>query len=361
MGAVDRLARAAVLVAARRWPDDLAGVMRDEWLAELAVIGEPWRKLAFAGSLAVSPGVDEPSWRERAENAGRLAAVAAGVTLLAAVATNLARATEALAPVMLLLGAAGLALAGRRVRGSVALAGVALFAFLFAGNPVPMMPFMGARDIAPAVAVWTIGMAVALRARRRWVAVAGGLVTLDLAVVAGSAHAAAALGVPAWTAPAWFPLALLPGGTVSFGPHLGDGPAFHASGILLANAAVSAGPFLLCTAFLLASALTGKTGEPARSSGHLTRRVTDAARAAVSRLGVNARRGAAGAVTALATLAVAPALPAAGGDPDVVLRRLLDNSTAFGFGFVEHPVGLGAVALLAALLAMRATDSLTAA
>jgi hypothetical protein len=360
MGAVDRLARAAVLVAARRWPDDVAGVMRDEWLAELAVIGEPWRKLAFAGSLAVSPGVDEPSWRERAGNAGRLAAVAAGVTLLAAVTTNLARAAEALAPVLLLLGAAGLALAGRRVRGSVVPAGLALFGFLFAGNPVPMMPFMGARDIAPAVAVWTIGMAVALRARRRWVAVAGGLVTLDLAVVAGSAHAAAVLGVPAWTAPAWFPLALLPGGTVSFGPHLGEGPAFHASGILLANAAVSAGPFLLCTAFLLASALTG-TGEPARSIGHLTRRVTDAARAAVSRLGVNARRGAAGVVAALATLAVAPMLPAAAEDPDVVLRRLLDNSTAFGFGFVEHPVGLGAVALLAALLAMRATDSLTAA
>jgi hypothetical protein len=50
-------------------------------------------------------------------------------------------------------------------------------------------------------------------------------------------------------------------------------------------------------------------------------------------------------------------LPAASGDADAVLHRLIDNTTAFGFGFVEHPVGTGAVALLAAVLAMRAVDA----
>ena len=66
---------------------------------------------------------------------------------------------------------------------------------------------------------------------------------------------------------------------------------------------------------------------------------------------------AAGLAAALGALAVAPVLPVAGRDADAVLPKLLDNSAAFGFGFVEHPVGLGAVALLAAILAMRAVDA----
>nr|WP_221381315.1 hypothetical protein [Actinoplanes polyasparticus] len=489
MGVVDRVARAAVLAAARRWPDDLAPLMREEWLAELASITgrrRAARKLAFAGSLAVSPAVDEPSWRDRSVIVGRGAAVAAGVTLLAAVATNLARGSEALAPAMLLLGVAALTLIGRRVRASIVPVAAALFAFLFAGNPVPMMPFMGAADIAPAVITWAVGIALALRwaasTGRRWVAVAGSAVALHLATAAGSAHAAAVLGVPAWTAPAWFPLALLPGDTVSFGPHFGDGaaafgglqasgPAFHASEILLANAAVSAGPMLLCTAFLLAPALrrpaaavhstrklthaptgavasiaTKHTGAPraadklaartrgaatltagargaaapearaskaatlaARMSGAVTliarmsgaatlaartsraatliartsraatltartsraatlaartsraatlaARMSGAVAAATARLGVGGRRVGAGLAAALGALAVAPALPVAGRDADAVLPKLLDNSAAFGFGFVEHPVGLGAVALLAAILAMRAVEA----
>ncbi|WP_250002563.1 hypothetical protein [Actinoplanes sp. M2I2] len=359
MGPVDRVARAAVRAAARRWPDDLAPTLRDEWLAELAAVAGPrraYRKLAFAASLAVSPAVDEPSWRERAGAVGRAAAVAAGVTLLAAVATNVARGSGA--PALLLPAVAGLIVAGRRVRGSVALVGVALFAFLFAGNPVPMMPFLGAADIAPLIAVWVAGIALALRLRRRWAVAAAGLVTLDLATIAGSAHAAAVLGVPAWTAPAWFPLALLPGDVVSFGPLFGDGtaafgglrasgPAFHASEILAANAAVSAGPLLLCTAFLLA---------PALRRGPVPRPRPAATSGVVRRLGTDAGRTLAGLSAALVALAVAPALPTAGADADAALRRMLDNSTAFGFGFVEHPAGLGAVALLAAVLAMRAVD-----
>ncbi|MCM4079594.1 hypothetical protein [Paractinoplanes hotanensis] len=519
MGVVDRVARAAVRVAARRWPDDLAPLMREEWLAELASITgrrRAARKLAFAGSLAVSPAVDEPSWRDRSVVVGRRAATAAGVTLLAAVATNLARGSEALAPAILLLGVAALTLIGRRVRASIVLVAAALFAFLFVGNPVPMMPFMGAADIAPAVITWAVGVALALRwaasPGRRWVAVAGGAVALDLATAAGSAHAAAVLGVPAWTAPAWFPLALLPGDTVSFGPHFSEGavalgglqasgPAFHASEILLANAAVSAGPMLLCTAFLLAPALRrpaaaasstrklthaptgagahiatqhagarsaadkltaearGAAGLAARVSGaailaarvrrantlaaRMSKAATLAARAsgtvtlaarvrrantlaaraskaatlaarasrastlaarasrantrtvrrskaatlaarasrantlaararkaatlaarvsgpvgaATARIGIGGRRVAVGLAAALGALAVAPALPVAGRDADVVLPKLLDNSAAFGFGFVEHPVGLGAVALLAAILAMRVADA----
>src|SRR3712207_5085456 len=133
---------------------------------------------------------------------------------------------------------------------------------------MPVMPFMGVADVAPAVAVWTAGMALT---RRRGGA-AGGVLTLGLATVAGSVHAAAVLQVSLWTAPGWLPLSLLPGGVVSFGPRFADGtadfgplraggPAFDASDILLANAAVMAGPMLLCTAFLLA----GNSRRPARA------------------------------------------------------------------------------------------------
>ncbi|WP_250037489.1 hypothetical protein [Paractinoplanes maris] len=422
MAPIDRLTRLLVRATARRWPDDLAAAVRDEWLAELAAITGPrraYRKLAFAGSLAISPAVDEPSWPERAGTAGRAAAVAAGITLVAAVATNAARGSDAFAPALLLLAVAGVIAIGRRIRGSVTLVGLALFAFLFAGNPTPVMPFMGAADIAPAVAVWAVGMTVALRRTTRWATVSGGLVTLHLATMAGSAHAAAALGVPAWTAPAWFPLALLPGGTVAFGPLFNDGtatfgalqasaPAFHASDILLANAAVSAGPLLLCTAFLLAPALrrprtagarietppapartmetvlaaaphsetqpaAARTAETLAAAGPHNETLAAAlahnetlpaaasstehppAAAPGRRLSPAARETVAGLTGALAALAVAPLLPAAGADADVVLQRMIDNTTAFGFGFVEHPLGLGAVALLTAVLAMRAT------
>jgi hypothetical protein len=45
---------------------------------------------------------------------------------------------------------------------------------------------------------------------------------------------------------------------------------------------------------------------------------------------------------------------------DVTFHRMLDNSTVFGFGFVAHPAGRGAVALLAAVLVMRAVETVTA-
>ncbi|MBU2669418.1 hypothetical protein KOI35_38490 [Actinoplanes bogorensis] len=347
---MDRLARALVTAAARRWPADLADIMRAEWLAELAAIPGRGGKLAFAASLAVSPAVDEPSWSSRVAILGRDAVVAGGVTLVAATATNIARGSAALAPVLLIVAALALGVAGRRIRASVLLLAGAVFAFLLAGNPVPVMPFMGAADIAPAVLTWAAGMLLVRKcARSLRGAIGGGLVTLGLATIAGSVHAAAVLGVPAWSAPAWFPLALLPGGTVSFGPRFSSvgGPAFHASDILLANAAVMAGPLLLCTAFLLAGAIRVERPAEAVQPRHTAGR---------GWLGSDAGQIAVGVAAAIAALAVAPRLPT-GGDPDTTLQRLLDNSTAFGFGFVEHPVGLGLVALLAALLAMRAADA----
>ena len=386
---VDRLTRAAVTAAARRWPPELADDLRAAWLAELATLTDARRKIAFAGSLAVSPAVDEPSWAERAARCGRHAPVAAGVTLLAAALANTARAAGGLAPLVLVVAVGAMVTVGARVRVPVALVGAALFAFLWVGNPVPVMPFMGAADIAPAVVAWTVGTALTVRSLRRrpgrrWRrAVGGGLSTLVVATAAGSVHAAAELGVAAWTAPAWFPLALLPGDSVSFGPSFAAGSASfgpvqvygdaHASDILLANAAVTAGPMLLSTALLLAAA----AGRRAASTGHtpVGRWAASARRTAARRWAAPARRtiagrsvASAGRTTAghgrrretlvglgaaLAALAVAPLLPA-GGPADAMAGRLLDNSMTFGFGFAAHPAGQGALALLVALLAMRA-------
>ncbi|GID31405.1 hypothetical protein [Paractinoplanes brasiliensis] len=363
----DRVARALVVVAARRWPEDLADVMRDEWLAELAFAGGWRRKLAFAASLAVSPAVGEPGWRDRASELGRASAVAAGVTLCAALAANVARSTGFFAPVLLVVAAAGLAVAGSRVRASTALMGVAVFAFLFVGNAAPVMPFMGAIDIAPAVVVWAAGLAtvtwwsrrlVGNGNRRRALAVAAGgsLLTLELATVAGAAHAASVLGAPAWSAPAWFPLSLLPGDVVAFGPRFADGAAafgsaqssgtaFHASDILLANTAVMAGPLLLCTAFTVASVFR-RAAVLRTAAVRSPRRIGNTGRIAV------------GVTAAVAGSVVAPMLSAAPTSPEAALPRMLDNTTAFGFGFVEHPWGLGLTALILAVLAVHATEPL---
>ncbi|MFF5076905.1 hypothetical protein ACFY36_07625 [Actinoplanes sp. NPDC000266] len=404
-GPTERMARAGVAIAARRWPKDLADEMRDTWLAELAALEGPGRarkRLVFVASLLVSPAVDEASWRERGEAFGRAAMVAGGVTLLAAASANAIRSGgEAL----LLLGVLTFAAIGARLQarasrsepstpddrfgstapdggpqsaasggGSAAsgrgpglaavvgLLGVAMFGFLVAGNQVAVMPFMGVRDVAPSVAVWTVGTAVVVRLVQRlaaagqrgravWLAAGGGLITLDMAVAAGSLHAAASVGVSAWSTPAWFPLALLPGGTVSFGPHFADGaaafgslqaygPAFHASEILLANAAVMAGPLLLISAFTAAAAL--RTAPTPQS--------TD------SRASSGWRQFLTGSAAAIAAIALCPLLADHGGDAEATLRRMLDNSTEFGFGFAAHPAGQGAIALLAALLVMGAAS-----
>ncbi|MCA2216794.1 hypothetical protein [Jidongwangia harbinensis] len=440
-------------MAARRWPADLSATMRDEWHAELAALDTPgtaapaYRKLVFAGSLVLSPAVDEPSWRGRAAGLGRTASVAAGLTLLAAALVNAARATDSLAPLLLTGAAVACAAIGARVRVSAVLVGAAAFAFLLAGNRIPVMPFMGVLDIGPAVVTWTALTAVLARyiahltatGRRRRAAVlaaGGGLAVPDLATIAGSLHAADALGVAATSAPTWFPLALLPGGITDFGRYFADGtaafgslqavgPAFHASDILLANAAVMAGPLLLCTTAVLASALRPHPAEATEAVGAVEPRATEpqatepqatepqatepqatepqatepqaaapratepqaaapqtaapqtaapqtaapqtaapqtaAPQAAVPQAAVPqaAVRVMAGTVAALAGLAVCHLLLWSGATAEVTLHRMLDNSTVFGFGFAAHPAGRGAVALLAAVLVMRAVAAAT--
>jgi hypothetical protein len=310
---VERLARAGLRRAARRWPDELAEILRAEWAAELdALRGRPWRMLTFAGSLVVSPAVDEPSWRDRAVETGRAASTAAGVTLLAAALFNGVHVSDN--PVLLLAAAAVLAVVGLRVRmPGAGLLGLALFAFLLAGNEVAVMPFMGVRDIAPAVIVWTVGTALTLKLcrGRPVVAAAGTLITLDLATMAGSWHAADVLGRGLGSAPAWFPLALHAGG----------------DDLLLVNASAMAGPMMLCSVFAVTSALRGPRRRPAPHPVRIL----------------------AGAGAALGSLAFCEWMSRSGPTPP----QLLDNSFTFGFGFAVHPAGSAAVALLIALLVVR--------
>jgi hypothetical protein len=302
--------------------------------------------LAFAGSLAVSPAV-EPDGAEpvaRIEAWARSLAAAVGVTLLAALLFNGVHAVKheagaGWAAGALVVAGAVMVAAARRSRAPVLLrtvaVGAALFAFLLAGNRIAVMPYMGWVDILPAVLAWTAGTALTayavVRVRRRGlaplVAAGGGLATLETATIAGSLHAAASLGVDLGTAAAWFPLTLLPGGAVTFGQTFPGG--VHASQLLLGNASAMAGPMLLATVFVLAVAL--RMPRPASPAGSSVP------------LGVGA------AVAALVAAEVIRRVP--DGSIGVTLHRLLDNSTIFGFGFVEHTPGRVLVALVAGLLA----------
>jgi hypothetical protein len=387
---VDRIAQLAVRTAARRWPADLAETMTREWQAELGTLRtdrtlgrwtKTWRTIAFAGSLALSPAVEEAgaepiTWSERAATMARPAAIAAGVTMVAAALFNVvhlvyqhtrptaAAAIGVLAVATLLMvvpahNGGPSAYAARKAAGTTALFGAALFGFLFAGNQVAVMPFMGWIDILPATATWTVLTALTVYAttrliaagRRRiaaLVAVAAGLITLDLTAVAGSLHAAGVLGVGAGSAPTWFPLALLPGGTATFGRYFADGtatfgglqasgPAFHASTILIGNASAMIGPFLLCTAYLLARAMGSR---PARR----TMTVNERLRIPLAAGG------------ALVTLAAADLMHRSTATVDGTLHRMLENTTVFGFGFLAALPGRIAVALLAGLLIAHAVD-----
>jgi hypothetical protein len=331
-GWVDRAAEMLVELAARRWPGD---DMAREWRAELAAMrGEaPVRRLRFAVSLAVSPVEVGP----RVEAWARSLAGAAGVVLLAGGLVNAAheaqhRAGAAAAAVVWLVAALLVGQIGWWSRASAlartATMGAGLFGFLLAGNRVAVMPYMGWRDVLPAVLVWTVLTAYAVsRSRRPALAVLGGLVALDLAAIAGSLRAAAGLGVGLREAPAWFPLALLPGGTVTFGPP-------RASGLLLANTAAMAGPMLLCSVFVLTRAL----GPRAAGDPH------------VRMIGpVDARTvwGVAAAIAALAGGEVFRRLPVE------ATWRLLDNSAVFGFGFLADTSGRVVTALVAGLIATR--------
>ena len=367
MRAADHLARRLVDSAARRWPADLRDELAREWHGELDALGPSWRGLAFAGSLAVSPAVEEAdeepvTWAQRGAGWARTRSVPAALTLLAAALFNAAHLAQgrfgALAGALALVTAAAVmvAVGGRTTVRRVVLLGAAGYAFLLAGNQVAVMPFMGWIDIGPAVLVWTILTAATVRVSTRLratgrtglaavAAVAGAVLALDLAAAAGSLHAAAVLGVNAASAPLWFPLALLPGGIADFGAYFADGtaafgslqqagPAFHASDVLLGNASAMIGPLTLCSVAVVAGLL--RRGSPHR-------------RAAVPSQDA-AGKVALGVVAGLGGLAVGEVLRRSGGAAELTLHRLVDNSAVFGFGFLAHPAGRMAVALLIGLL-----------
>jgi hypothetical protein len=381
----------------REWAAELDAIRDDPALGRLA---RARRTISFAGSIALSPAVEEEGaepamWPDRAASLTRPAALAAGVTLLAAAlfdAVHLAYQHARLSPagaigVLAVAAFVMVALAARTRTGGVAgavqprteataagdavrttaLLGVAMFAFLLAGNQVAVMPFMGWIDILPAVATWTVLTAASAVVAARLTAagrrglgmlagVAGGLVGLDLAAVAGSLHAAQVLGVGLGSAPIWLPLALLPGGIADFGAYFADGnaafgslqasgPAFHASGILIGNASAMVGPLLLCSAYVLARA--SAPGRVCRQHGRLR---TPWHHLASALRDHGSARVAVGAGGGLLALAAGEALRRSSGTVDATLHRMLDNSNVFGFGFLAHAPGRMAVALLVALL-----------
>jgi hypothetical protein len=229
----------------------------------------------------------------------------------------------------------------------VLLLGVTGYAFLLAGNQVAVMPFMGWIDIGPAVLTWTLLTAATVRVstglrsagRNRLAdlaAVAGAATALDVAAAAGSLHAAAVLGVHTASAPLWFPLALLPGGIVDFGASPDGAAAFHASDILLGNASAMIGPLALCSVAVIAGLLR-------RHTPVSTAPVAEPTRDAAGKVAL-------GVVAGLGGLAVGEALRRSGGAAELTLHRLADNSVVFGFGFLAHPAGRIAVALLIGLL-----------
>ncbi|HEX5202936.1 MAG TPA: hypothetical protein VFW27_23660 [Actinoplanes sp.] len=334
MSAALRLSRWLVVRAARRWPGD----MSREWLAELEVLrAEPAKALSFALSLAVSPAVEalgqEPV--ARVESWARSLAASIGVPLLAAMLFNgvhLAQhhAGPAGGAAALAVAATLMAALARRISGHIVVMGATTFAFLLAGNRIQYMPYMGWADILPAVAVWTMGTLISARLRRL-PAIAGTLITLELATIAGSLHAAISLGIDLRSAAAWFPLSLAPGGAVTFGPAF---PGYQASELLLGNASAMAGPMLLCSIFVLARSALARPAL-ARPTERRTRRVTFEIP-----LGVGAT------LAAQTACEMFRRLP-----PAVAPDRLIDNTGVFGFGFAAHLPGQILIALTAGLLA----------
>ena len=356
MTVVDRFTDACLARAARRWPDDVSVELVREWHAELSALRadrsltrlvRAARSVAFAASLALSPPVEPAgaaprTWRDRAIMAGRPLLAPAGVTLAAGALFNLVHLVSRSVPVPartpVELGALAVAVAAmarlglvgagwsapRRPVAATVLTGLALYGFLLAGNPDPVMPFMGWRDIGPGVAAWTaltgtaVGVSVRLRGSGRpragrLTGIVGAVAALEVATVCGALHAAGVLGFGARSAATWFPLTLLPG-----------------SGVLLGNTAAMVGPMLLCSACLVAYAVgiprpvrwlpVGLGAAVVFASGHPSH---------------------AGVTTTLA--------------------RLADNSETFGFGFAAPVLGraLIAIAVGAAVLGFltRAAES----
>jgi hypothetical protein len=353
MNPVDRVADACLRRAARRWPPDLAATVTADWRAELdALRADPvlrplirWRRtLAFAGSLALWPAVeaagDEPAfWRDRFDRPCRAfstLAGAAGVALLAGALSNEARRASvlvgsraALVAVVVLAVAAmtWLGLAAGRRGGRPRLGWAALptavplglteYVFLWAGNRVAIVPFMGWMDIAPAVIAWTALTGVTLAVATRCVATdqprlgcavgtAGGGIAVASAAVCGSLHAAVARGADVSTTMHWLVL--------------------NAGRDVIPPGQAMIGPLLLGTAFVVPYAIGAATaGTPRRAI----------------RPGVMVAVLAAGAV--LVTRSAADAL------------RLDHVPLVYGFGFAAHVAGRMALVLLLGVLAARWT------
>ncbi|MFC7532641.1 hypothetical protein [Actinoplanes sp. GCM10030250] len=393
----ERLADALLSIAARRWPADFRDALRAEWAAESASLrGNPRRMLTFAGSLAAAspPGADWAARAAAATGAALIVLVSAGLfngvrLALHHAETALPWSGEAvlmctlLGASVLVMALAGARWAVRRPVRATLLTGLSAYAFVLAGNEKAVMPFMGWRDITPAVVTWTAAMALTgwgasrLRATGHHrtaavTAVGGGLLAVEAAAVAGCLHAAFVLGVPLGSAPAWFPLAMLPGGTGGFGTYFPAGSAaagslpFHASDILLAGAATLTGPLLLCTAFLTAAMLRTSAPGPFRALSRVRSHALSLARShalpiARSRALPFARfrlltwkridpQIVAGGATAAVVLTLAGWLPRSTTAVELVLPRVVDNSTVFGFGFLAYPAGRAALAFAAALL-----------
>ncbi|HEY7177320.1 MAG TPA: hypothetical protein VH442_20580 [Micromonosporaceae bacterium] len=315
---VDRFADSCVRIAAKRWPPELSDAMTDEWRAELAALSadasltrlaKSWRAIVFAAGLVRIRSVTADGnarlavpWRAQSAAFASVGTTAAGVIGVAAasgaafaavhdgyhriephVTMAIGVATGVALVVMAAAAMVGVGVmssrhwparsanderpgsaASRAIRGwpTVAALGAAMYGFLWLGNRVAVMPYMGWRDVAPAVGVWTASMAVTLAVargyasagarRNAWLAGAvGTIVSVDLAGAFGSLHAAATLGIGWTSAAAWSPLALVPGGSRA----LAGGADGHESAVLLGNASTMVGPLLLCSAFTVAYAI----------------------------------------------------------------------------------------------------------
>ncbi len=267
--------------AARRWPDDIADDMLREWRAELAAITlargrlrASWRRLAFAASLACSPGPDRaPSvagaWSDRAARLGHglaylamlggvvLAATAiAGVTDFAGNyvgrvsgydthAMNVARVPLAVLSIVPMMWLARLATNAFPHRGAVGApvravavtvlpmsAVLGLFDYYTRG-PNSRNPVSGGAGFWAPVGAGVVlaaslvgGLMLARRGRRRLgvlVASAATLISADFAFGLSTLPDAHALGIGATGTLALLPASLLAWGSVHFGRHFPAG------------------------------------------------------------------------------------------------------------------------------------------
>ena len=315
---IDRVTDAWVNSAARRWPDDLSHTMRREWHAELAALRadravgavvRTWRAITFAASLALSRSVESESPMSAPSprflsTLGRamVAAVSVfGVALLALALFGLASAsnegninqyfsasTVAGVIVFWIVLAVGImgwigTVAGRRgftwVHWSPAKSAIACTAPLGIAMwlVLGMSPygFRSSQWVDPGFAAlaWimvsagTVTLALRLIAAGRraaaWISgIAGSLVAVDLAAIAGGLRTASQVDADYGHVLAWFPLSMVSNTLVNFGSYVvpptpaGPPPDYpYPSIALLGTVGPLAGSLLLCSAFVIGYAM----------------------------------------------------------------------------------------------------------